>query len=142
MLQRMAGYRYGKANGNSYNTRDNKHENGASMASVVGLSECRSFATMHAKENRQKIYYIGTIAGKGGDDEYLLTNITRISSKEYKIWLENNKNITAAYIQKEAKELEWARDYAISNMMYPWPHKIKEIEKMYAEKINCLYTGC
>lgn len=89
------GYRYGKAPSSekSYNTRDNKYEDGISMASVAGGKESRLFATMEAKENRKKHYYKGKIIGFGGDGEPLFKNATEISKKEYdsNVGLEENK---------------------------------------------------
>ena len=138
---KIVGYRYGKASGNSYNTRDNKCENGVSMVSVAGLPECRSFATMSAKENRGKYYYTGICSGKGGDDEYLLQNVKEISQKEYLNWLENNKEIISMFVKAEIEELEWAMNYQIDNLPWPMDHKIKEIKDRCAKQILRLTRG-
>ncbi len=134
----VVGYRYGRANGNSYNTRENHYENGVSMASVAGLPECRSFATMAAKEAKEKTYYIGMVSGQGGDDEYLLKNVVEISSKKYKAWLSDNKEITKIYVQNEIDSLSWAMEYAISNMQFPFESKIAEIKNSYIERKKVL----
>lgn len=92
--QMIAGYRYGKApeGGRSYNTRDNFYEAGVSMASVAGLDECRSFATMAARETRKRYYYVGIICGTGSDDEYLLSGVRQIKATEYKQIIKNAAN--------------------------------------------------
>ena len=116
----IVGYRYGQApeSGQSYNTRDNKCEKGVSMASVCGLGESRSFATCEAKENRKKYYYVGTIIGRGGDDEFLMGDVREIKKSEY-----NDLVISPELVNKrkeiagnEIKELEWliGRGYNIN----------------------------
>lgn len=79
----IAGYRYGIApeSGLSYNTREGEYEPGVSMACVGFGKEVSSFA-VDAQSNR-KYYYIGKIAGFGGDDEICLTDVRRVSRNEY-----------------------------------------------------------
>lgn len=81
----IVGYRYGEApeSGHSWNYAENKPEPGVSMAQWGYFKECGSFAVSEAASNRKKYYYIGEIAGEGGDDEICLTNVKRISYKEY-----------------------------------------------------------
>jgi hypothetical protein len=95
------GFRYGEgpSNGKSYNTRDNKYENGYSMASVSGLPESRSFATESAKK-RGIFYYEGDIVGFGSDDEPIMANGRKISKKEYESKYNSLENLkTRAIIQ-------------------------------------------
>ena len=62
------------------------------MASAGDLTENHSFATMGAREQgRKKTYYRGKIVGMGGDDEPLMTDIKKISQKEYKDYLDSTK---------------------------------------------------
>lgn len=54
------------------------------MASVGYMPEIRSFAVSDLKDNKVKrYYYIGTISGRGGDDEFCLTGVRQISYKDY-----------------------------------------------------------
>lgn len=98
----IVGYRYGKApeSGYSYNSRENRSECGVSMASVGYIPEKWSFA-IGTKENRKKYYYVGTIAGEGGDDEWCLRDVKQIKASEYKKMLVETKeasNMIANYI--------------------------------------------
>lgn len=81
----IVGYRYGEApeSGKSYNYRDNCFEPGVSMAQVGFDKEVNSFAISDAAANRKRYYYVGTICGTGGDDEICLSNVKRISRKDY-----------------------------------------------------------
>ena len=83
--QTIVGYRYGEApeNGRSWNYRENEYEPGVSMASVGFDREMGSFAISDAGANRKRYYYIGTICGTGGDNEICLSNVRRITRKEY-----------------------------------------------------------
>lgn len=79
----IVGYRYGVApeNGYSYNTREREYECGVSMARVGYDREINSFAI--DAQSTKKYYYIGTIAGIGGDNEICLTNVRQIRRIEY-----------------------------------------------------------
>lgn len=83
----MIGYRYGKApeSGYSWNYRENTNECGVSMAKVGHMNELGSFAVMNLRDNKvKKYYYIGVIAGEGGDsNEICLTNLKAITYREY-----------------------------------------------------------
>lgn len=81
---KTVGYRYGDApeGGYSFNTRENKQENGVSMASVAGIPESRSFATMAAKKRGIK-YYEGDVIGYGSDGEPVMINIVPITETNY-----------------------------------------------------------
>lgn len=94
----IAGYRYGIAprSGYSYNTRENRRECGVSMAQVGFCKEIRSFA-VSAQED-EKYYYVGEIAGTGGDDEICLTNVARISEAVYMILREEMKEASNAVV--------------------------------------------
>lgn len=81
---KTVGYRYGDApeSGYSFNTRENKQEKGVSMASVAGIPESRSFATMAAKKRGIK-YYEGDVIGYGSDGEPIMINIVPITETNY-----------------------------------------------------------
>ena len=81
----IVGYRFGKApeNGYSWNYQTQQAECGVSMASV-GYVDFSSFAVCDADASRKKYYYVGTIAGWGGDDEICLTDVRQISAAEYR----------------------------------------------------------
>jgi len=82
--EQIVGYRYGKApeGGRSYNTKEQKYEDGVSLASALGGKEIGSFAVSGAKGHSKK-YYIGEKIGFGGDDEHLISNAKEITKKEY-----------------------------------------------------------
>ena len=83
---KMIGYRYGKApeGGHSYNHMTDSPECGVSMASIGHMEEVSSFAVDAAKAGRKKYYYVGIIAGEGGDcDEICLADVTQITFREY-----------------------------------------------------------
>ena len=109
----IVGYRYGEAPecGRSWNYRDNEWECGVSMASVGYDKEIGSFA-VSSSNNRRKFYYIGTIVGTGGDDEICLSNVRRISYKEY------------LSLKKQMKE--------VSNIV---------VNDRYDQKLSLLYRG-
>ena len=92
------GFRYGDApeSGQSFNSRTNQSEKGVSMASVAGLPESRSFATMSAKESRPVRYYEGDIVGTGGDDEKLFKNLRLLKKSEYNFLLKTPESISDA----------------------------------------------
>lgn len=96
----IVGYRYGEApeSGHSWNYAENKPESGVSMAQWGYFKECGSFAVSEAASNRKKYYYIGEIAGEGGDDEICLTNVKRISYKEYLKLRKETKEVNNDYI--------------------------------------------
>lgn len=96
----IVGYRYGEApeSGHSWNYAENKPEPGVSMAQWGYFKECGSFAVSEAASNRKKCYYIGEIAGEGGDDEICLTNVKRISYKEYLKLRKETKEVSNDYI--------------------------------------------
>jgi hypothetical protein len=86
--KKMTGYRYGLApeSGLSWNHRENKEECGVSMAKVGHMAELRSFAVMNLRDNHvKKYYYVGQIAGNGGDGyEICFKNIEKITYQQYK----------------------------------------------------------
>ena len=86
--KQIVGYRYGEApaNGYSWNHMDNKHECGVSMAQVGHIEELNSYAVLNLKEKKvKKHYYIGVIAGEGGDkNEICLIDLKKITYAEYK----------------------------------------------------------
>lgn len=86
----VVGYRYGEApeSGRSYNFRDRFFEDGVSMAQVLYCKPCGSFAA----QGERKYYYSGVISGIGSDDEICITDIKRISYKDY---IEMRKSLIA-----------------------------------------------
>ena len=144
MLEKIktVGYRYGKApeSGLSYNYAENRNEDGLSMASVAHTAECRSFATMEAKESRRKYFYEGEICGTGGDDEFLLTNIKQITGKEYRAL--KNKETTGYIINEKLEEAKGIRDRHISRIEAaagcgePNPNLIADAEKYYNKMVG------
>ena len=92
----IVGYRYGEApkDGRSYNYRDKNYECGVSMASVGYYKEIGSFAVSEANQSRRKYYYIGDIIGTGGDDEICLSNVRRITYKNYLSMRKNQVDIS------------------------------------------------
>lgn len=96
----IVGYRFGKApeSGYSWNYAENCREAGVSMAAVGYAPECRSFATSDAKSSRRKFYYIGEIAGEGGDDEICLANVKRITYREYLTLRKETRHVSNDYI--------------------------------------------
>lgn len=82
----IVGYRYGNApfGDISYNTMSEKYECGLSMARVGNLPEVLSFAVGAMKQAKAKRhYFIGKIAGMGGDNEICLTEAKEITYREY-----------------------------------------------------------
>ena len=69
------------------------------MAQVGYLPEYRSFAIDDAMCNRKRYYYIGEIAGEGGDDELCLINLKRLSYKEYLKAKKETKDVSNEYIK-------------------------------------------
>ena len=69
------------------------------MAQVGYLDEYGSFAISEARSNRKKCYYIGTIAGFGGDDEVCLENCKRITYREYLAYRKQYKETSNAYVR-------------------------------------------
>lgn len=98
--RRMVGYRYGKApeSGSSYNHMRHSHELGVSMAAISHLGEVSSFAVDAAKANRKKYYYVGVVAGEGGDDEICLADVVQISAREYRLMSQEADIIAATNI--------------------------------------------
>lgn len=96
----IVGYRYGKAPecGYSYNYRENRRECGVSMAQVGCYREYYSFAISEASSDRKKYYYIGEIAGTGGDDEICLSNVRQITYREYLQLRKETKDVSNEYI--------------------------------------------
>ena len=99
--QTIVGYRYGEApeSGRSYNYQTNERECGVSMAQVGYLDEYGSFAISEARSNRKKCYYIGTIAGFGGDDEVCLEDCKKITYREYLAYRKQYKETNNAYVK-------------------------------------------
>ena len=96
----IVGYRYGEApeSGHSWNYAENKPEPGVSMAQWGYFKECGSFAVSEAASNRKKYYYIGEIAGEGGDDEICLINARRISYRDYLRLRKETKEVSNEYV--------------------------------------------
>lgn len=94
----IVGYRYGIApeSGYSYNTRENERECGVSMAQVGFCKEVQSFAV--SAQVNEKYYYIGEIAGIGGDDEICLVNVRQISEAEYLAIREDTKEASNSVV--------------------------------------------
>lgn len=97
----IVGYRYGEApeSGHSHNYQTNEDECGVSMAQVGYLEEYGSFAISEAASRRKRCYYIGVIAGFGGDDEVCLTNCKRISYREYLGYRKQMKDVNNDYVR-------------------------------------------
>jgi hypothetical protein len=107
----IVGYRYGEApgSGKSYNYRENEYEPGVSMAQVGYYKEIGSFA-VSGSSSRNKYYYEGIICGFGGDDEVCLSNVKRITYREYcarrkKLVAESN-SVVNAYADNTLRLLE------------------------------------
>ena len=111
----IVGYRYGEAppNERSMNYASNTRECGVSMAQVGYLPEYRSFAILEAKESRKRFYYIGEIAGEGGDSELCLTNLKRISYTEYLKAKKETKDVSNEYVN-----FLMQREIRLANMGY------------------------
>jgi len=77
----VVGYRYGIAPecGRSYNYRENHYEDGVSMAQVCYCRPINSFAA----NGEKKYYYKGIISGIGSDNEICISDIKRITYKDY-----------------------------------------------------------
>lgn len=97
----IVGYRYGEApeGERSMNYATGRKECGVSMAQVGYLPEYRSFAIDDAMSSRKKYYYIGEIAGEGGDDELCLINLKRLSYKDYLKAKKETKDVSNEYIK-------------------------------------------
>lgn len=136
------GYRYGSApkDGQSYNTRDNQHEAGVSMASVAGLPECRSFATMSSRDNRKKAYYEGDVVGFGGDDEPLVVNIKAITKQIYDRLVTGSKTAALRILAHKVRNAK----AAYNNWSDPFPYTginphtswVQETEEAFNEKLE------
>lgn len=89
----IVGYRYGIApeSGYSYNTQAHEYECGVSMAQVGYDREINSFAI--DAQTSKKYYYVGKVAGIGGDNEICLSDVTLISYQDY---LKLRKNMVEA----------------------------------------------
>ena len=96
----IVGYRYGEApeSGHSWNYAENKPEPGVSMAQWGYFKECGSFAVSDAASSRKKYYYIGEIAGEGGDDEICLRNVKRITYRDYLRLRKETKDVSNDYV--------------------------------------------
>jgi len=110
---RIVGYRYGKGSGFSYNTATNRPEAGLSLAAAEGLPECRSFATLAAKELKMAYYYAGDFVGFGSDDEILIVNPVQITKKIYKRTINPE---TAREIAKiKIENFHFCKNYELNN---------------------------
>ena len=121
---KIAGFRYGKApsGGISYNTREREYEPGVSMAKVGYGKEIKSFAI--DGQSKKKYYYIGEIAGTGGDDEICLKNVRQLTKSEYEKELINTAEasnlVVDFYADRKKSLIEKGYDIGMS---------IEEIEK-------------
>ncbi len=131
--QTIVGYRYGEApeSGFSWNYAENRNEPGVSMAQVGYYREYNSFAISDAASNRKRYYYVGEIAGEGGDDEICLTNARRISYKDYLRLRKETKQVSNDYVNAICdRKLSWIyRGYDIG-----WSEE--EIEAMRSKYIK------
>lgn len=95
--KQMVGYRYGAAPecGKSWNYMENRFECGVSMAKVGHMEEVKSFAVSNLADKKvKKYYYVGIIAGEGGDSEEIcLAELQQISYIEYKRLLKSESII-------------------------------------------------
>lgn len=101
--KKIVGYRYGAAPacGYSWNSAEDRREPGVSMAQVGYLPEVRSFAIGGLKgASAKKYYYIGTIAGEGGDDEVCLVDVQRITYQEYLRMRKEYKDVSNAIVNE------------------------------------------
>lgn len=107
----IVGYRYGEApaSGKSYNFRENEYEPGVSMAQVGYYKEIGSFA-VSGSSSKKKYYYEGVICGFGGDDEICLSNVKRITYREYctkrKELVEASNKVVNAYADNTLRLLD------------------------------------
>ena len=106
------------------------------MASAENLPECRSFATMAARETRKTYYYSGNFAGFGSDDEVLISNPVQITKKCYLASCTAEARDMIAKIKIE--NFDFCRKYEVSHVR-PLFDKIRETE-IIAE-INSRYDA-
>lgn len=120
----IVGYRYGIApeNGYSYNTREREYECGVSMAQVGYDKEINSFAI--DAQSSKRYYYIGCVAGIGGDNEMCLTDVRQISKTEY---LAKRKEMTAA--SNAIVNYNADRQIALINRGFDLGRSIEQIEQ-------------
>ena len=121
--KQIVGYRYGVApeSGYSWNFQENARECGVSMAQVGYLPEVASFAVDDVAEDCRRYYYIGTIAGTGGDDEICLTDVKALTRAEYlKLRKEQTEtNLMLADWWLEKKTAYWRSEiYYAENKLY------------------------
>lgn len=71
--------------GKSYNTREQKYEDGVSLISAGNLPVKRSFAISNLKDRNANLVYVkGDVITKlGGDDEFIMRNAREITRQEY-----------------------------------------------------------
>lgn len=98
--KKIVGYRYGEApeSGYSWNYAENREEPGVSMAQVGYYKEYVSFAISDYRTRRKRYYYIGTIAGEGGDDELCLSGVRRLPYKDYLRLRRETKEVSNEYV--------------------------------------------
>ena len=99
----IVGYRYGKAPecGRSYNTYYRRYEPGVSMACVGYDREISSFA-IDAYEGEGVCYYVGRIAGFGGDGEICLKDVRKITKRQYASMLKKCVEASNALVNYKA----------------------------------------
>lgn len=105
----VVGFRYGDLHprGYSVNHTTGQAEPGHSMASVMGLQECGSFAAL--ANGRKRVYVMGEIAGTGSDDEVCLVNVKKITRAEYLAFLRENKDKKIALKAEVAADIRQGR---------------------------------
>lgn len=130
----IVGYRYGEApeSGHSWNYADNCEEPGVSMAQVGYYREYFSFAISDYSTRRKRFYYLGQIAGEGGDDELCLTNLKRISYQEYLRLRKETKEVSNKYVNALCDR--WLSLLRRGWQIYKTEEQIEETRRKYIRK--------
>lgn len=132
--KKIVGYRYGEApqSGHSWNYSEGVLEPGVSMAQVGYYKEYSSFAIADARASRKRFYYVGEIAGEGGDDEICLRNVRRISYREYLRLRIETKQVSNDYVNALC-------DRAVNMLNVGWHicrtyEQVEETRRKYTKK--------
>jgi hypothetical protein len=109
---RSVGVRIGNIpeSGKSFNTRENKYEEGVSLISAGTLPPINSFAISALRDKGAKLVYIAgdVLTRTGGDDEFVMQNAREITKGEY-------DNILSS-------EQQTVSDYVLSGALHPVRH--------------------
>ena len=101
------GFRVGDIpeSGKSFNTRDNRYEDGVSLIKAGALPETKSFAISALKDSRARIVYVrgDVLTRTGGDDEFVMSNARAISKSEYESAIRTDEQAVSDYILSGAK---------------------------------------